>query len=153
MKGEISSREVAGILTRYIALDVETILATMEKGCTELKFNAAVWLFAMKQKMTGRKIALVTENMDVFTQVVVPAHKLDRIFDVIVNSADYHDIRKEVLWPLAFEKLGGGIGYENSLLIEDGETEPEKFRRLGGYAQQYTNDKAFKKWANSVEWG
>jgi hypothetical protein len=84
--------------------------------------------------------------------VVVPAHKLDRIFDVIVNSADYHNIRKEALWPIAFEKLGGGIGYPDSLLIEDGETEPEKFRQLGGYAQQYTNDKAFNKWINSMDW-
>ncbi len=125
----------------------------MEEGCKELAFNPSVWLFALKQKLAGRKIALVTDNMDLFTKVIVPAHKLDRIFDVIINSSDFHEIGKEFLWPLAFERLGNGIGYANSLLVEDGETEPEKFRQLGGVAYQYKGEKAFSKWAASMEWG
>lgn len=153
MKGEISGRDVADILGRYMPLDADTILSTMEEGCKELAFNPAVWLFALKQKLAGRKIALVTDNMDVFTKVVVPSHKLQRIFDVVVNSSDFHQVDKEILWPLAFERLGNGIGYANSLLIEDGETEPEKFRRLGGVAYQYKGEKAFSKWAASMEWG
>jgi len=152
MKGEITSRDVAMMIGRYIPLDTETILSIMDAGCKELAFNPAVWLFAMKQKKAGRKITLVTDNMDVFTRVVVPAHKLDRIFDVIVNSADNGDIRKEVLWPLAFEQLDSGIGYTNSLLVEDGETEPEKFRQLGGYAHQYISEKSFSKWVKSIDW-
>jgi hypothetical protein len=152
MKGDVSSRDVATILTRYIPLDAKTIQATMEKGCEVLSFNAEVWLFALKQKLAGRKIALVTDNMDVFTKVVVPAHKLDRIFDAIVNSADEREIDKGYLWPIAFERLGQGIGYADSLLVEDGETEPKMFRELGGYAHQYTNEKAFAKWARSIDW-
>ena len=106
----------------------------------------------MKQKMAGRKIALVTDNMDVFTKVVIPAHKLDRLFDVIVNSSDYREIRKDILWSIAFERLGDGIGYADSLLIEDGETEPERFRQLGGYSCQYSNDELFSKWVHSINW-
>ncbi len=153
MKGEISSQDVAGIIARFIPLDVATILSTMEEGCRELAFNPAVWLFSLQMKLTGRKIALVTDNMDVFTKVIVPVHKLDRIFDVIVNSADFHEIDKTVLWPIAFERLDDGIGYSNSLLIEDGETEPAKFRQLGGHAYQYTNDKTLSRWAKSIDWG
>ncbi len=152
MKGEITSRDVAGVIGRFVPLDVETILSTMDSGCRELAFNPAVWLFALKQKLVGRKIALVTDNMDVFSRVVVPAHKLDRIFDVIINSSDFGEIRKEVLWPLAFEKLDNGIGYADSLLIEDEESEPAKFRQLGGYAHQYVNEKSFTKWVKSIDW-
>jgi FMN phosphatase YigB (HAD superfamily) len=152
MKGEITSRDVAMVIGRYIPLDTETILSTMDAGCKELSFNPAVWLFALMQKLAGRKIALVTVNMDVFTRVVVPAHKLARIFDVIVNSADVGEIRKEVLWPRAFEQLDNGIGYGNSLLIEDGVAEPAKFRLLGGYAHQYVNEKSFSKWVKSIDW-
>lgn len=152
MKGEISSREVAGVIGRYIPLDTDMILATMEKGCEALSINAEVWLFAMRQKITGRKIALVTDNMDVFTKVVVPAHKLDRIFDAIVNSADEHELDKEALWPIAFERLDEGIDYGNSLLIEDGETEPEKFRQLGGTAHEYKDEKSFSKWVKTIDW-
>jgi len=152
MKGEITSLDVAHILSQYIPLDGSTILSTMEEGCRELAFNPAVWILALKQKLAGRQIALVTANMDVFTKVVVPAHKLDRIFDVIVNSADFHEIRKEFLWPIAFDQLDDGIGYTNSLLIEDGESEAVRFRQLGGLAYQYSTDKAFSKWTQSTDW-
>lgn len=151
MKGELTSLDIANILSRYIPLDVPTIVATMEKGCQHLNFNPAVWDFAIAQQSTRRKTALVTDNMDVFTKVVVPAHGLDRLFDVILNSSDFHETRKEVLWPIAFERLGGGIGYPNSLLIEDGVTEPAMFRTLGGYAYQYLNDEKFLDWL-SLNW-
>jgi FMN phosphatase YigB (HAD superfamily) len=152
MKGELSSLDIARILSRYFPLDIPTIVATMDQGCQRLHFNQAVWDFAFVQKAAGRKTALVTDNMDVFSKVVVPCHGLEALFDVILNSADFHEIRKELLWPIAFERLGGGIRYANSLLIEDGETEPAMFRALGGLAHQYTDDKAFIAWLDSIHW-
>jgi phosphoserine phosphatase len=152
MKGELTSLDIAGMLSKHLSLDTMTIAETMEKGCAHLSLNPAVRDFAAAQKAAGRKTALVTDNMDVFSKVVVPAHGLERLFDVILNSADYHEIRKELLWPIAFERLGGGIGYANSLLIEDGETEPVQFRSLGGYAHQYSNDAALLEWLEAVHW-
>ena len=151
MKGELTSLDIAGMVSKHIPLDIPNIAASMEKGCQHLNFNPAVWDFAVAQKAAGRKTALVTDNMDVFTQVVVPAHGLDQLFDVILNSSDFHEIGKDVLWPIAFERLGGGIGYANSLLIEDGETEPAMFRALGGYAYQYLDDEKFISWLHLME--
>ena len=151
MKGELTGLDIAGMVSTHFPLDIPTIAATMEKGCQHLNFNPAVWDFSVAQKAAGRKTALVTDNMDVFTKVVVPAHGLDQLFDVILNSSDFHEIGKDVLWPIAFERLGGGIGYANSLLIEDGETEPAMFRALGGYAHQYLNDEQFLVWL-SLNW-
>jgi hypothetical protein len=148
----LTSLDIASVLSRTIPLDIPTIAATMEKGCQNLNFNWAVWDFAVAQKAAGRKTALVTANMDVFTKVVVPAYGLDQLFDVILNSSDLHEIRKEFLWPIAFERLGGGIGYANSLLVEDGETEPAIFRALGGLAYQYQNDAKFLDWLASIQW-
>ncbi len=153
MRGELSLTDIAQVVSDYIDMDVPSIIAMMEKGCTGLVFNPAVWDFAVAQKSRGRKIALVTDNMDIFTRVVVPAHQLDRVFDSIVNSSDVHEIDKQFLWPVAFRQLGNGIGYSNSLLIEDGATEPAKFRSLGGTAYQYSNDTAFLEWLDSVHWG
>ena len=152
MRGELTSRDIATVLSRHFPLEIPIILETMYEGCGHLEFNPAVWDFAATQKRAGRKIALVTDNLDVFTQVVVPAHRLDRLFDVIVNSSDFHAIDKERLWPIAFERLGGGIGYAESLLIEDGEYEPARFRRLGGSAYQYSTESAFLDWLASVPW-
>ena len=78
-----------------------------------------MWDFAVEQHHFGRRTALVTVNSDVFTGVIVPAHNLIELFDAIANSSDYGVGDKRVLWPIAFEKLGNGYGYINSLLIED----------------------------------
>ena len=95
---------------------------------------------------------MVTDNMDVFSKVVIPAHGLDAQFDVIINSADFQEIRKDRLLPVAFERLGDGIGYANSLLIEDGENEPALFRAAGGTAYQYSNDEQFLNWLEAIPW-
>jgi hypothetical protein len=152
LKGELTTLDIAGILSEYFPLDIPTIAATMEEGCRHLNFNPAVWDFAVAQKRAGRKTALVTANMDVFSKVVVPAHGLDQLFDVILNTADFHEIRKEFLWPVAFQRLGEDIGYANSLLIEDEKSEPAKFRELGGQAHQYSTDALFLEWLDSVQW-
>jgi FMN phosphatase YigB (HAD superfamily) len=153
MKGDLTSLDIAGMLTKYFPLGVETILEIMEAGCRNLHFNPAVRSFAAAQRSAQRKTALVTANMDIFSKVVVPAHKLDQLFDVILNTSDFHELRKEKLWPAAFERLGGQIGFGNSLLIEDGENEPAKFRALGGRAYQYSNDTAFLEWLGTLSAG
>ena len=90
--------------------------------------------------------------VDVFNDVVVPAHGLEQMFDVILNTYDYHELDKRVLWPVAFERLGPGIGYDNSLLIEDSLNAVEQFRAAGGYAYQYRGDEAFVAWLQRVGW-
>lgn len=152
MRGDLTTLDIAGIISRHFSMDIPTIAATLEKGCERLRFNPAVWDFAVALKAAGRKTALVTDNMDVFSKVVVPSHGLDRLFNVIINSSDFHEIDKKYLWPIAFERLGGALGYANSLLIEDGEHEPALFKSLGGHAHQYTNDAAFLAWLDSVHW-
>lgn len=146
MAGELSLADIAQIVARQIDLPIPVIIETMERGCSTMTFNAAVWEFATAQRAAGRKTALVTANMDVFTNVVVPAHELDQIFDVIVNSADYHELRKELLWERAFALLGNDIHYGNSLLIEDSEKEVTLFRARNGLAVHYQDDERFREW-------
>jgi len=43
--------------------------------------------------------------MDAFTRVVVPAHGFERVFDVVVNSADYGTEDKNALCEIAFGQL------------------------------------------------
>ena len=138
--------DIAAIVSDHADLDTSAVLKTMELGCRDLDFNEAVLNFALAQRSQGRRTAIVTANMDVFSDVVVPYHGLGEKFDVIVNSSDYGEIDKRVLWPIAFKALGDDIHYGNSLLIEDGSREPELFRERGGFAYQYTDDKRFATW-------
>jgi phosphoserine phosphatase len=152
MLGDLGLNDIAEIVSRQIDLPLPIILDTMERGCTRMSFNPVVWNFACAQRAQGRKTALVTANMDVFTRIVVPLLHLDAVFDVIFNTADYHELRKEVLWDRAFEVLGEGIDYPNSLLIEDGPKEPALFRERGGVAYQYETDDLFRQWLEKIGW-
>jgi hypothetical protein len=46
--------------------------------------------------------------------------------------------------------LGQGIGYHDSLLIEDGPHEPALFRANGGDAYQYDGDERFRIWLQTA---
>ena len=146
MAGRHTLADMARRLAPHVGMEVPEIVRAMEAGCRRLAFNRAVLDFALAQRPAGRKTALVTGNMDVFNSVVVPAHGLDRVFDVILNTYDYGELDKRVLWPIAFKRLGPGIGYANSLLIEDSPNAVEQFRAAGGYAYRYRGDESFLDW-------
>jgi hypothetical protein len=150
MRGDLTLRDVAALVAQDIPLPLADILDTLHRGCASMSFNTAVWRFAIAQRREGRATALVTANMDVFTTTVVPAHGLANLFDVILNTADYREMDKSVLWAMAFERLGNGICYRNSLLVEDGPASVESFRSLGGMAFQYSDDGKFEAWLRSV---
>lgn len=152
MRATLTLWDIARKLAPIVGMDASRIVKFLELGCRDLVFNEAVLNFAIRQRELGRKTAIVTGNMDVFSKVVVPCHKLDVKFDVIINSFDYQEIDKVVLWPKAFDLLGNGIGYGQSLLIEDGEQNVRKFRANGGHAYQYRNDEDFVIWLKSTGW-
>ncbi len=54
------------------------------------------------------KIALITDNMDVFNTITIKKHNLDKVFPLIINSCDYWYIKTEKNWLLfdiAMEKI------------------------------------------------
>ena len=152
MAGIVTMQDIAEKIASIAGMQVPRIVEFMELGCRDLSFNEAVLDFAIRQRELGRKTAIVTGNMEMFTKIVVPCHRLGEKFDIILNSFDYRAIDKNVLWAKAFELLGNGIGYRHSLLIEDGERNVKKFRERGGCAYQYENDERFLAWLNATGW-
>ena len=150
MNGQLDSGAIAGIISEHVGLDSQSVMKLMDEGCKDLEFNPDVLDFAIEQKNKGIATALVSINMDVFTKTVVPAHGLENIFDVIVNSFDYKETRKGVLWDIAFGKLGDGVTFSNSLLIDDGADNVKLFKELGGWAYQYRGDETFIEWLSST---
>lgn len=153
MTGRISASGIAEHLSGHLGIPAGEIEAGLRESCRDLVLNQAVWEFAQAVRAVGKRTALVTVNMDVFTEEVVPSHGLDRVFEVIVNSADHGELDKRKLWPVAFQSLGEGIGYANSFLIEDGEDSPLAFAEAGGKAYQYSDGDAFTIWVNERHGG
>ncbi len=98
MKGDISCRDIAAYLSKQLPESEECILSALRDGCSHMPLNVAVLDFALRSRQSGRKTALVTANMDVFTEVVVPAHGLDALFDLVLNTADHGTLDKSTLW-------------------------------------------------------
>lgn len=150
MSGELSSREIARYLSRRLDCSAEAILSALRRGSANMTFNREVHRFALNQRGRDRKTALVTANMDVFTEVVVPAHDLDRLFDVVPNTADRGTLDKRVLWRDAIDTFGTEYTFASTLLIEDNPGMVELFEALGGYAYRYQGDKALHDWLKST---
>lgn len=146
MRGDLTSADVAAYLSTHLPESRETILSALRRGGSELTFSPAVLGFATHQRMAGRKTALVTANMDIFTEVVVPAHALGCLFDVVLNTADHLTLDKSVLWRKAFDSFGPGYSFASSLLVDDSPEMVDLFRSLGGFAYQYCGDDSLRVW-------
>jgi FMN phosphatase YigB (HAD superfamily) len=149
-KGMLTRNDIARLISRHSGMPLATVLTEMNNSCKNLHFNPAVRQFAEAQRIVGRKTALVTINIDVFSDFIVPFYQLDGLFDVIVNSSDYGTDDKLVLWQIAFEQLGDGITYENSLLIDDSLKWTTAFENRGGNAYLFRNDREFETWLISM---
>jgi len=145
IRGELTAEMVADHLAGLSGLSSTWILEGLVAGCARLTLHPVIWQFAQAQRALGRNTALVTLNFDVFSRLIVPAMGFDRVFDVIVNSADHRHDDKVALWQYAFRRLDG-CDFANSLLIDDKAKHVDRFRARGGMAYQYTGDEEFAQW-------
>jgi len=145
LRGELTAEDIVAHLAAFSGISHAHIMAQLRQGCAHQTMHPAIWQFAQAQRAQGRKTALVTLNMDIFSQVVVPSMGFDYVFDVIVNSADHRHDDKMMLWEYAFSQLDG-CDFANSLLIDDNAKYVEYFRAHGGMAYQYTGDEDFARW-------
>lgn len=152
MRGDLTSADVASYLSRHLPESPEAILAALRQGCRQLTFNPAVLDFTKHQRKAGRKTALVTANMDIFTEIVVPAHGLSSLFDIVLNTADHHTLDKITLWQEAFRSFGPDYSYASSLLVEDNPKMVGLFQWLGGFAYEYRGDDSFRGWLAAARW-
>jgi beta-phosphoglucomutase-like phosphatase (HAD superfamily) len=144
MKGELTRDDIASYLSQKLGIPKELIVSALHEGCSDMTFNSAVYEFACQQRTGHRKTALVTANMDVFTQVVVPAHRLDRLFDLVLNTADFRTLDKSELWRKAVDEFGAQHSFATSVLIDDNPRMVSLFRSLGGHAFQYEGDESLQ---------
>ncbi|MFP4356541.1 MAG: hypothetical protein ACLFUJ_15615 [Phycisphaerae bacterium] len=144
MEGKLSCQDIYQYLSGRMGMPVDRLAEALDESCRGLRFNPRVHELARQHRAEGTPTALVTVNMDCFSDVVAPHHRLEELFDVVINSADHGTIDKTQLWPMAFEALGKGVGYGGSLLIDDSVRNVEAFRSLGGRAILYVDDDHFE---------
>jgi FMN phosphatase YigB (HAD superfamily) len=152
MAGEIDARDVAEMMSPVTGIAANRVIEFMKLGVRGLSQNKAVRDLAIRAREMGKRMVLVTGNIDLFDTEIVPDLGLSDIFEVIVNSSRSRELHKEKLWDEAFRLLNSGASYETSFLIEDSTNNVEMFRRLGGYAHLYVDDEGLIKEMQTLSW-
>jgi len=141
MKGELRTQDIAEEISNRTSVSCAEIEEFLRIGCQSIKENAEVVAFARYLKKNHFPIAMVTVNFDIFNEVIIPFHGYAEVFPVIVNSCDFGTFDKSSLWPIAFSKMNPVVNYDDCLLIEDKESEIDKFIGHGGQAIHYTGER------------
>jgi len=148
MRGEFSYHEINQLISDATDIPFDKLTILFKAGVRQMRKNQALIQFALSLKRRGIKIALVTNNMDIFNEITVPEKKLAEVFPVIINSFDYKILKHDEngkLFDLALEKLGLD-SYQGVWLIDDRPTPCAVFAAKGGDAYQYSEQKEFELW-------
>jgi len=140
MRNQIDSPEINKLIAKNTGIKYEVLGGLYQESVRKMELDKEVKELAKLLKISGKKIGIVTDNMDVFTNITISNHQLDTLFDVIVNSADHGLLKKDdngKLFDLALDSLGESI--ENSLMIDDSESNIELYKQKGGRGFVYRN--------------
>ncbi len=138
MRNRITSAEINELIAKNTGIECNFLNELYEESGHQIELEKEVRDLAESLKLSGKKIGIVTNNMDIFSKIIVPSHQLNTLFDVIVNSADYGLLKKDEngrLFDIALTVLGEKI--ENSLMIDDSESTIELYRQKGGQGFVY----------------
>ncbi|MEI8061305.1 MAG: HAD family hydrolase [Candidatus Berkelbacteria bacterium] len=145
MRGKVSSSDINLLIAANTGIDYKTLVTLYKESVRQMQLDQNLLDLAQLFRKSGVKVAIVTGNMDVFSQITVPNYKLNEKFDLIVNSADYKlnkDDENGKLFDIVMEELGADI--KNSLLIDDSAKTINLFKRKGGQGHIYKNFEKLK---------
>jgi FMN phosphatase YigB (HAD superfamily) len=148
MRGEMSVEDVKRHIVSETDISEDTLNDVLRRSIEAMRLDMRLLRLARRLSVEGGKVALVTDNMDVFNELVVPHHGLGGYFSVIVNSCDHGLLKKEengALFDIALEKLGVS-GFDKTLLIDDSKSVGPIFEGRGGTVYTYKTYERFEPW-------
>ncbi|MBI1833424.1 MAG: HAD hydrolase-like protein [Candidatus Andersenbacteria bacterium] len=151
MRGEVTSDQVNDDIASRTGIDVEILKEAFEESVRLMKLDDQLLALINTLRKQGTKVGLVTDNMDVFSEITVKNNNLSQKFDAVVNSADYGFLKKEQngrLFDIALEKLGEK-NISKSLMIDNQSDVIELYEKKGGRGFLYKNFVEFKNWIKS----
>ena len=152
MRNRVNSTEINELIAKNTGIECKFLNELYEESIRRMELEKEVKDLAESLKLSGKKIGIVTDNMDVFTKITIPNHQLDALFSIIINSADYGLLKKDEngrLFDIALTVLGEKI--ESSLMIDNSESTIELYKQKGGYGFIYKNPAELKSFLRTQE--
>ena len=150
MRGEINTENIIKVLSSASKIPETVLKEGLTSSLKAFQIESRLLELAKTFQKKGMKVAMVTNNMDIFNQVTIPYHHLDQYFPIIVNSSDYGCMKHEkdgYLFDIALQKLGTDKISE-FLLIDDSEKACNSFLSKGGQIYKYTDYESFAGYLN-----
>ncbi|TSC53138.1 MAG: Uncharacterized protein CEO40_26 [Parcubacteria group bacterium LiPW_72] len=151
MRGKISSAEINHIIAKNTAINDALLEKLFVKSVRLMKIDQELRNYIAGLKKRVKKIGLITDNMDVFSKITVKNHSLNKLFDVIINSADYGYLKKDQkgkLFNIVLAKMGEEIN--NTLLVDDSLRVTNLYQDKGGKTFLYQNFHDFRWFLNNA---
>jgi len=140
MKNLITSYHINKLISDATGMDIALLNELYEQSILTMELDKDIISLAQSLRTSGKRLGVVTDNMDVFSTITVPNHNLNKIFDVIANSADYGILKREnngKLFDIALVSLN--VDIKNSLIIDDSQSTIDLYRNRGGFGYLYNN--------------
>lgn len=138
MRGQTDSIGINRLIAESTGIGFEKLIELYEESVRKMKLEKETIALVKSLKQSGKKVGIVTDNMDVFTNITIPSYQLNVLFDVTINSADYGLLKKDdngKLFDIALASLDEKI--ENSLMIDDSDSTIKLYEQKGGKGFRY----------------
>jgi FMN phosphatase YigB (HAD superfamily) len=151
MRGEFTYNDINRLISEATGVPFDRLTDLFIESVRRMRVNSTLTQYALSLKQKGIKIALVTNNMDIFNEITIPEKGLTVVFPVIVNSFDYKRMKHDdngKLFDIALEKLGLD-SYKGVCLVDDSLSNCALFSARGGYTYQYSGLESFEAWVKA----
>ena len=142
MRNEVNTNDVNKFIAEGTGHKEDFLNDMLLKSLQGIRLDEKMLKLAKELKnLYGKKIAIITDNMDVFSTVIVKKHKLNEVFDVIINSANYGCLKIEQsgkLFDEALETLNEKV--EDSFFVDNTIEKVEFFKQKGGQGFLYKDN-------------
>lgn len=146
MRGHIKSDDINSIISSRLNINKEILDQELSNSIKCMKLNPYLMQFIKELRASGAKTAIMTDNMDVFEELLVPTFKLNEYFDEIYSSPKYKRLKKDENWKNVHEVLEKlNCDMDEVLFIDD-------WDEVGGYVKsQNGNFYLYKRGNNELD--
>lgn len=151
MRGEMSYKEIHQLLSQKVGLPAYVLNKALIDSVKKMTLNELLFDFSQNMRACGVKIAILTDNMDVFDKVYIPHVSLNKKFDGIFSSSSFNKLKLDKNAELIFEAISSMQAEpKNTLFIDDCFENGNILKKAGGIFYHY--DRYLAGHGDFLEW-
>lgn len=153
MCGQINYTDVNTLLAHKFGVDRNDLDTALFNSIQKFTLNRELITLLQEFRNSGTPVVIMSDNMDVFTQHVVPYFGLHTFFDAIFSSSDLQKMKSHTNWELPKEIAKKyHCDYPDVLVIDDWEELTVSLSNLGfrTFLYHQKTHAAFNVYANKL---